>query len=117
MLRSLTALLCAAALATGVGGSLVPTGYGGFNVGESGPTCDITQPAPQGTPVGNYVAFSSLRSFSYFRSDRTEFCLDGVDFFSRRGLDAVGGVSFVLCLAGLVMVGTVARRRQHAARN
>ena len=81
---------------TGPGGAQVPDGYKGFNFGQTGPTYYISKPADPGTPPDNYLAFSSLSAFSYFRSDRTEFYLDGVDFFSRRGLDAVGDVYFVL---------------------
>ena len=124
MHRSLSTLLCAAALAcaapaasaqatwlpttlsfddlavTGNGGALVPAGYGGFNFGANGPTFYITKPAVPGSATDNYVAFSSTSTFSYARTDRSAFYLDGVDFFSRRAADAVGDVYFVLYDAG-----------------
>lgn len=82
--------------ATGPGGNQLPAGYGGFDFGARGPTFYITRPAPSGSPTDNYLAFSASSSFSYFRSDRSAFYLDGVDFFSRRAADAVGDVHFVL---------------------
>ncbi len=63
----------------------------------------MTQAAPAGSPANNFVAFSSGSARTFFRSDRSDFYLDGVDFFSRRGLDAVGDAYFVLYNNGVTV--------------
>ena len=89
--------------ATGIGGARVPDGYAGFNFGVNGPTFYISRPAPVGAPLDNYLAFSSTSSFSFARTDRSDFYLDGVDFFSRRAADAVGDVYLVLYHDGVTV--------------
>jgi len=84
-------------------GARVPDGYGGFDWGTTFPTFYMTQAASAGSAENNFVAFSSSSSRTFFRSARADFYLDGVDFFSRRGLDAVGDAYFVLYNNGVTV--------------
>ncbi|MDI4631883.1 hypothetical protein J7U46_02360 [Pelomonas sp. V22] len=72
----------------------LPDGYGGFDWSSSYyyMTNEVT---------GNkYLAMGSSNGTYWRHSDGTPFYFDGIDLWSRRGLDAVGDVYFVLYLKG-----------------
>lgn len=72
----------------------LPDGYGGFDWSSS--YYYMTNEA-----TGNkYLAMGSSNGTYWRHSDGTPFYFDGIDVWSRRGLDAVGDVYFVLYLKG-----------------
>lgn len=72
----------------------MPAGYGGFIWGDR-------WFAMTNTVTGNnYLALGSGLSLWIQRADGTPFYFDGADFWSRRGLDAVGDFYFVLYYQG-----------------
>lgn len=81
--------------ATGAGGALLPAGFGGFNFNV--PPALSTYYINNGSFGTSYVAFSpstSARTFTL--TSQTPFYLDGINFFSRRTVDAAGDVYLVL---------------------
>lgn len=72
----------------------MPAGYGGFIWGDR-------WFAMQNPATGkNYLALGSGVSLWIQRADGTPFYFDGATFWSRRGLDAVGDLYFVLYYQG-----------------
>lgn len=72
----------------------MPAGYGGFLWGDRWFAMASTVTA------NNYLALGSGASLWIQRADGTPFYFDGADFWSRRGLDAVGDFYFVLYYQG-----------------
>jgi hypothetical protein len=72
----------------------VPAGYGGFIWGDR--WWALQDPAA----TNNYLALASGASLWIMRADRSAFYFDGADFWSRRGLDAVGDFYYVLYYQG-----------------
>ena len=72
----------------------MPAGYGGFIWGDRWYALQNT------TATNNYLAVGSGLSITIRRADGTAFYFDGADFWSRRGLDAVGDFYFVLYYQG-----------------
>lgn len=86
-------------------GANLPAGYGGFIWGDR-------WFALQGAVAGqNHLAVGSGLSIVIRRADGTPFYLDGADFWSRRGLDAVGDFYFVLYYQGRTVYNGLTARK------
>jgi PEP-CTERM motif len=54
-------------------------------------------------PADTFLAMGTVTGNIIMRSDRADFHFDGADFWSRRGLDAIGDFSFVLYHDGITV--------------
>ncbi len=83
----------------------MPNGHGGFVWG------DRWFAMQNGTATNNYLALGSGGSLWIMRADGTPFYFDGADFWSRRGLDAVGDFYFVLYYQGQTVYNDLTARK------
>jgi hypothetical protein len=88
-----------------VNGVPMPNGYGGFVWGNR--WFGMANPFTG----NNYLALGSGGSLLIQRADGTPFYFDGADFWSRRGLDAVGDFYFVLYYQGKTVYNGVTAKK------
>jgi hypothetical protein len=79
-------------------GTSMGNGYGGFDWGSQWFYMTTAQ-----NPGDDFLAMSTTTGSTIVRSDRSDFFFDGADFWSRRGLDAIGDFSFVLYHDGVTV--------------
>ena len=95
--------------ATGAGGALLPAGYGGFNFNVAPALSSYY--INDGSFGTSYMAFSPTASARTFTlTSQTPFYLDGINFFSRRALDAAGTVYLVLYNGGTTVYNGLEER-------
>lgn len=81
----------------------MPAGYGGFIWGDRWYAMQAA--------TNNHLAVGSGLSMLIRRADGTPFYFDGADFWSRRGLDAVGDFYFVLYYQGQTVYNGLTARK------